>query len=1019
MTFEIDARPVQWTGTRRLVTALFSDVCGSTRIAESLEPEDYAQLLGSFREIWRTTISEHGGKIVSIQGDGVFAVFGYPDTHEDDARRAVDAALDIHDRVRRLRVPENSRTRPAVQMHSGVHAGTVVISEGDPEIGRLDLSGDITNTAARLAAAAGVGQVLVSEESLGPYAQFFELGECTKQVLRGRSTPLSTVAVLRRANVSRRFDATARRGLTPFIGRQTVLRALRRFLDTDPPAATPCFVIVAAAGLGKSRVLEELAREIDVERFLVLRGGCEKYLDARVLQPFAQMLQCLLGVTSRTAAPQPGTSSLPGGNLSGLEVEAARLLQLPGFEHMVTGPSADAGGVVDRFGSLFKALASSRRLVMLVDDWQWADSASRRLMEYLLHEVGGLHVILAGRPREESAEWIAGAPHLVLTPFAASESVAAIRRWLPEADPFLAGSVHAYAGGVPLFIEEICHSVAAGGPLRSPQHQGRPQAWLASLIASRLDRLPADLGRMVRASAVIGNVIPIDLLQRVLGKSCDDSELRALAEADFLYPDDRAGTLRFKHGITRDAVYEATGLGDRTAWHSRTYAALLEQARDSEREDALEGLAYHGRGAGNWDRAAHFAERAGDKAMAAFALDRARSQYLAAMEALDREPAMSSEQGLRWCLLANKLAMVGIFDPLAFDNDLSVFERAVQLAARIGDEQAIARSMYWLGYMCYGFGRLRAGVDHARDALSKARALSDAPLSAQISAALGQMLVATCDYNEAIPLIDAAVTAKRRRSRLGGGMAVGSAYALSCKGSALADQGDFAGAHQCFDEAMLLLGESMHPVGTSVRNWICVANVWQGHWERAEFIAVEGGRIAENTRGLLLLAVSRAVAGYSRWAGSGLRAGLDQLRDAVRWMEARRGDFYASLFYGWLVEACIAEDQIDEARRHAARLLRRSREGERLGEAVGCRALAIAAARSGDTARCEQWMARAERSTDIRRSRRESALNLFARAQCLETTGRAAAISYLERAAAEFDALEMSWHAARARSAIG
>ena len=114
--------------------------------------------------------------------------------------------------------------------------------------------------------------------------------------------------------------------------------------------------------------------------------------------------------------------------------------------------------------------------------------------------------------------------------------------------------------------------------------------------------------------------------------------MRALADADFLYADPAGGGLRFKHGITRDAVYDSIGLRERRALHQRIEAALLARSEQTDREDALEALAYHSRGAGHWESAAHYAERAGDKAMAAFALDRAREQYLVAMETLDRVP---------------------------------------------------------------------------------------------------------------------------------------------------------------------------------------------------------------------------------------------------------------------------------------------------------------------------------------------------------------------------------------------
>ena len=339
----------------------------------------------------------------------------------------------------------------------------------------------------------------------------------------------------------------------------------------------------------------------------------------------------------------------------------------------------------------------------------------------------------------------------------------------------------------------------------------------------------------------------------------------------FLYADPAAGGFRFKHGITRDAVYNSIGLHARKALHQGIEIALLAQSEPTDREDALETLAYHCRGAGHWDSAAYYAERAGDKAMAAFAPDRARTQYSIAIDALDRLPESGRDQQMRWCLLVNKLGMASIFDPLSLNSDITKFERAVELARELDDAATLARAKYWLGYMCYGFGRFREGTAHARDAVTVAREANAHRLAAQVEAVLGQILAASCHYDEAIALMDGALSTKQQRSRPTSGIAIGSAYTLSCKASVLADRGDFDSAHACFDEATSLLNGSTHPVANSVRNWMAVSLIWQGRWQEAECHATEGARVAENMRSLLLLAACRAAAGFARLVRDGRR----------------------------------------------------------------------------------------------------------------------------------------------------
>ncbi|MCP3369751.1 ATP-binding protein [Bradyrhizobium cajani] len=1007
-------------GERHRLTVLFSDLVGSTALGRDIESEHLSELLSQLREIWHRAVDKHGGRIIRTQGDGALAVFGYPRSGEDDGRRAAEAALDIHEWVGQLRHHGVSPALMPLRMHSGIHAGTLLLTEGDIESGRYDLIGDVVNTAAHLSRYAAPGQVLASVDALGPLANFFELGAYLEGAAPGM--PQARV-VLRRSSATRRFEATSRRGLTPFIGRTEVFDFLTDFLEQGHPATQRCVVVVGGPGLGKTRLLEEVLRHCGSEQFKLLRGNCESYVGAEVLQPFLQMLRAYLGIqpdASIVEADETARACLqPWADQLGPRAESILGLASTGAD--ARGGRMTVDGVVGDLLGFFTAISAQGALVLAIDDWQWSDDASRQLLEALLQLPNGPRVILASRPRDDGTAWISGAPHLQLEPFQGPETDLAVRRWVPQADPFLVARIHAYAGGVPLFIEELCHSVAANDNDPVSFEARSKQGWIGTLVASRLARLPPDEMSVVRAAAVIGNTVPHGLLVSACGSEPDPATVRALADADFLYADPAGGVLRFKHGITRDAVYDTIGLHERQALHKRIEATLLALSEQANREDTLEALAYHSRGAGLWESAAHYAERAGDKAMAAFALDRARAQYQVAMQALDRVQDRSREQSLQWCLLANKLGMANIFDPLSLTDDTTVFEQAVAIARSLGDTRAMANSYEWLGYMCYGFGRFREGVTHTRTALELAREIGDHRLVAQIEAVLGQILAASCQYDEAIALIDAAISTQQKRSRRHGAISFGSAYGLSCKGSVLADRGDFEGAHDCFNEAMALVEGSTHPVVSSVRNWISVVLVWQGRWQEAERLAVEGARVAENMRSLLLLASCRAASGFARWSATGDADALQQLRNAVQWMEGRNFHFYTSVQYSWLVEAATAEGDVDTARRYAAHILRRAREGERLGEATACRSLAKLAALRQDFGLSHRWLRRAEASAGWRGSLREGALNLATRGELLARQGQdEAAHQIATEAAAQLSALGMHWHAERAiRSVSG
>jgi ATP/maltotriose-dependent transcriptional regulator MalT len=248
-------------------------------------------------------------------------------------------------------------------------------------------------------------------------------------------------------------------------------------------------------------------------------------------------------------------------------------------------------------------------------------------------------------------------------------------------------------------------------------------------------------------------------------------------------------------------------------------------------------------------------------------------------------------------------------------------------------------------------------------------------------------------------------------------VAVGSAYSLACKGGVLGDRGLFAQADECFQEALELLGTTPHQVASSVRGWIAVVYMWQGRWEEAIRVGDEHASIAEHVRSRQMVSLGRAITGYARWIVSGRAEALQSVRDATSWMEDRGGAFFVSLNYGWLVDGSVASGQMEEARRHAARLFLRVRQGERLGEAMGCRALARAAVKAGDVAATERYLQWAMRSAEARGSPHERAKTQLCRAEIEIGRGRnGEAKALLDAASRAFEDMRMPWFVERARA---
>ncbi len=980
-------------GQRRLLTLLFVDLSGSTAMAEWMEAEHYAAMLDGLRELYERIVPHHGGVIARIQGDGMLAVFGHPDVREDDGRRATEAALELHAAVRGLLPPG---PRPAgfagLTLHSGIHAGIVLVNDGDQMRGRFELLGNAPNIAARLSEAARADEIIASEESLGLQSQFFETGPRFSLQLRGRATPLAAYRVFGRSAVGRRFEASVRRGLAPFVGRAEQMAALDAALTRTIAGRTQWLGIRAGAGVGKTRLTEEFLRHAADQSggaCRVHRGYCESYLSAEPLQPFLQMLRALDGMAG---APP--------------ELFAA--------QHSAPGQRADA------LLALLLALARQTPQLVFIDDLQWADDASLRLLHRLRAGAmaQSLPLLLLSASRPQPATSLPGAHDdhaeiIELPPLTELEAARAVQQLLPQIDPFIAAEVQRHAGGNPLFIEELCHAAAdAGHKLVDGQSSS---AWLAALVESRVSRLPPEQAQLVRLAAVIGNVIPVWLLEALSGCGERHPAVLALAEQDFIFPDQRPGHLRFKHGITRDVVYEATGLHERQALHRRISAELI--ARGGAEGRLHEQLAYHHAAANDWPAAARHAEAAGDQALAASALDRAKKQYRAALAALEflqqpgEDEADGRERRRRWVGIAQRLGMACVFD--ASQDDLRVLKHAALLAQADGDAGLIARTEYWLAYVGYALGETRDSLRHAQAAVDKAQECGDNALLAQLPGTVGQLQAAAADYAQALPMLDLAIDRQRTRAAKSAVNRIGLSFSLCCRAYVLGDQGRFDAAHEAFAEALAPFDGSGHAVEASIQGWRAAVFLWQGRWAEARESAAVAHRVGAQVRSMFTCAMGHAAGAYGAWMQAADPAARQHILDATAWLAPRGGGLYSSFNHGWLADILSSQGDAGAARHHVALALLRGRQQDWVGGPMAYRAASRLAARLGDTDRARRYLALARRAGERRASAHEAAVTALLEAELrLDDRWPAA----LERARSEFERMGMAGFLDRAAS---
>ena len=944
---------------RRHLVLLFADLVDSTGLAAQMEPEQYADVLQHLRELTQTIISRHSGQIIRIDGDGMLAFFGYPDAHEDSGRRAVEAAVDLHDGIKLL---GNGLGEAPISLRSGIHSGIVLLRSGDMVRGRYEMLGDATNVAARLCDAAAPGSILVSSETLGLDRHFFIHGAKRQVTISGHGDAIFALSITGRAPTPHRFATRTHDGLTPFVGRDDQCdMAMAALFDEASPAVV---VISGPAGIGKSRLLGQIVVQVRQSGWAVLRGYCEAYLGAEALQPFHLMWK---------------------------DVEAAA-------EEKADG-SASA-----LFGHL-TAMARNRPLMLVIDDWQWRDDASREFLEGLILACSGtgahpFKILLASREPDAQMSQDIASTNLPLAPLDEDSAERAITTLLHAPEVEAVTRIVAASGGNPLLIEELCHALGEGPVALAVDPRS---AWFNLAVQARLAKLPiADIG-ILQCAAVIGSTVPVRLLATALGQDVPEAALARLQMLDFLFEGDVAGTLRFKHGLTRDAIYAGIGRHERIALHGRVAAALLAGAKRGEVDAGA--IALHLGQSEQQAIALPWWLDAGDAALNAGALDRAQFHLTAAFDWLDRK-SLDGDELAALRRVIRRFGRACVIDPSR--EHAALLERMTARADALGDAEARAFADYWTGAHYYGLGEPRRSLAALDRAIIAAAELDSPTFLVQIRANLGQTNAIAGRYHDAILHMDLAIAAKMA-ARQPGVASTSLAYCLSSRGLVRADMGDFEAAYADFDAAIDTLENRNDAILPSLITQRCLALIYQGRFIEAAERAEWSEERAKTSRARFLVLSARALASYARWQETGQRSWFDRFAETTLILHGSARFQRISYKYGWIAEAMADRGEIGMAQAFATHTFRRTFKGDRLGEASAARGLALLSARGHGRRRFDHYLKMAERAAAIRQSPREAALNRLTEARCLMLAHRVdEARDAADAAAAAFTGLGMT-----------
>ncbi len=584
---------------RKTVTIVFSDLKGSTNLGEALDSESLRELMTRYFEEMREILEHHGGRVEKYIGDAIMAVFGLPRIHEDDALRAVRAAAAMQESLRALNEELEQRWGVQIENRTGVNTGEVVA--GDPGAGQRLVTGDAVNVAARLEQAAPPLEILVGEPTYRLVRHAVEVEPVEPLPLKGKSEPVPAYRLL----AVREAESVARRHDRPIVGRESELAQLEAEFGLAAAASSCRLVtIVANAGVGKSRLIDELGRAVGAEA-LVLSGRCLPYGRGHTYWPLVEIFREAASI--RDDDPPDQAIEKLSSLLGGAQDVTDRIASAIGLSGAQFPPDELFWGA----RKALEALASRAPLVIVFEDIHWAETTLVDLIEHLVTAVVDVPLMLlcAARPDllEQRPEWGQAGSLLALEPLSEDESARVIENVLGAGlVPEVSRRIVDAAEGNPLFVEQLLSMLIDDGVLQPVDGGWEAEGDLSdlsvpptinALLAARLDQLSREQRAVIEPASVIGHVFDQSALAAIVEeqvRSDLESHLSTLVDRQLIQPEpsvDDEPKFRFHHILIRDAAYNGVLKRVRATLHERFAdwggRVNRERARETEYDEIL------------------------------------------------------------------------------------------------------------------------------------------------------------------------------------------------------------------------------------------------------------------------------------------------------------------------------------------------------------------------------------------------------------------------------------------------
>jgi len=765
-------------GERRQATVLFCDLAGYTTLAEALDPEEVQDLLHGFFAASLEIITGYGGTIEKYVGDAVMSVFGVPEAHEDDAIRAVRAALEIQERLAGFRVSVARAKVGPLATHAGINTGLVVTSGSHRAPGSVGVVGDTVNVAARLCDLAKAGEILVGDVTRNLAERHFSFEELPPTELKGKTRPSSCHRVLGRRDLPiRTHRFTGRR--TALVGRTRELGVLEKADDYlrngDPSAAFVC----GEAGTGKSRLIEEYRRLQIPGTFRWFEGQANDYAHGIPYHPIVDLLSRAWGIHGDD--PPERVRETIETQLRALvddpDEAIPYVLSLYALEHPeLTGISPEywKGRLFVAVQLVFEAMARRAQSVFFFEDLHWADPSSLELFRHLIDTLRVPAIVLCTsrlplrdfKPFQRDGKGSGTArgttiEEILLEPLAPAETRVLTRGLLESEDApdELFSFIQEKTEGNPFYVEEVLNSLIEEGVLEHEYGRWRltsrlgdfdVPATVEGVIAARLDRQHPHSRRLLQEASVIGRTFLLQILREITERDVSvDERLTALVASDLireitLEPD---LTYVFKHALTQDVAYSSLLRSERAVIHERV-AKVMEALFADRLPEFFETLAFHFKHGRDVSNAANYLIKSGEKAVNRFALEEAHEHFRQAYDLLEESEDADEQRELKAKLLEKWATVFYYYGD--FRDLLQLFGKNEALIQSLKDKSRRGMLSAWSGMALFFRNRPEKAYRTLKKALTLGEEVNDARVIAYASAWLAMVCGGLARFEEGI-----------------------------------------------------------------------------------------------------------------------------------------------------------------------------------------------------------------------------------------------------------------------------